>query len=160
MIVLPMPGSESAAACLGVSRGRMGTVEVHRFPDGECRVRLTGRMSGEQVVLYAPLDNPDPKILPLVFAAATARDLGAASVGLVAPYLPYLRQDCRFEPGEGVSARYVAALLSRTVDWLVTVDPHLHRIRALGEVFTIPTRTVHAAPLLADWIRDHITRPL
>jgi ribose-phosphate pyrophosphokinase len=160
MIVLSMPGAESAAESLAGRRGRIGAVEVHRFPDGESRVRLTHGVKGEHVVLYAHLDRPDQKLLPLLFAAATARDLGAASIGLVAPYLPYLRQDDRFHVGEGVSARYFTALLSRAFDWLVTVDPHLHRIRSLAELFTIATRNVHAAPLLADWIRDHVARPL
>ena len=95
-------------------------------------MRLTGTVEGEDVVLVAGLDRPDDKVLPLLFAAATARDLGATSVGLVAPYLPYLRQDRRFQAGEGISARYFARLLSQAVDWLVTVDPHLHRIGIVG----------------------------
>jgi ribose-phosphate pyrophosphokinase len=46
------------------------------------------------------LDRPDDKFLPLMFAAAKARDLGATSVGLVSPYLACMRQDRRFRPGE------------------------------------------------------------
>ena len=45
---------------------------------------LAGR---SDVVLVAGLDKPGDKILPLLFLAATARDLGARKVGLVAPYL-------------------------------------------------------------------------
>ena len=66
-------------------------------------------------------------MLPLIFAAATARELAAAKIGLVAPYLAYMRQDRRFNPGEAVTSRQVAGLLSSAFDWLVTVDPHLHR---------------------------------
>jgi len=160
MILLPMPGTarlDRLGPALGAS---VGEVAVHRFPDGEVRVRLTDALDGEDVVLLAALDRPDARLLPLLFAAATAHELGAVSVGLVAPYLPYLRQDDRFHPGEGVSARYFARLLSGAVDWLVTVDPHLHRIRELSEVYDVPTETAHAAPLLADWIRRHVDAPL
>jgi ribose-phosphate pyrophosphokinase len=160
MIVLPMPGCARFGRIGLPPEVVVGAVEVHRFPDGEARVRLAGAVDGEEVILVAALDRPDEKILPVLFVAATARELGAASVGLVAPYLPYLRQDRRFHPGEGVSARQFAALLSRPVDWLVTVDPHLHRIHRLSELFDIPAEAVHAAPLLAEWIREHVEAPL
>lgn len=160
MIILPMPGCERFGRIGLPPEVVIGAVEVHRFPDGEARVRLAGAVDGEEVILVAALDRPDEKILPVLFAAATARELGAASVGLVAPYLPYLRQDRRFHPGEGVSARQFAELLSRPVDWLVTVDPHLHRIHRLSDLFDIPAEAVHAAPLLAEWIREHVEAPL
>jgi ribose-phosphate pyrophosphokinase len=160
MIVLAMPEVERPRDLARRLHGEAAPVDVHRFPDGEARVRLMRAVAGEDVVLVADLAHPDEKILPLIFAAGTARELGAASVGLVAPYLPYLRQDRRFHPGEGVSARYFAGLLSGAVDWLVTVDPHLHRIASLADLFGIPAEAVHAAPLLAAWIRAHVEDPL
>jgi ribose-phosphate pyrophosphokinase len=159
MMVLALPNARhlGLARMLGTAGG---FVLVHRFPDGEGRVTLPTSVAGRDVVLVANLTRPDQRVLPLVFAAATARDLGATSVGLVAPYLPYMRQDHAFQPGQGVSARHFAALLSQAVDWLVTVDPHLHRIRTLSEIFAIPASAVHAAPLLAAWIRRHVTEPV
>ena len=98
--------------------------------------------------------------MALALLADAARDLGAASVGLVAPYLAYMRQDARFTPGEAVAARTWARLLSRLVDSLVTVDPHLHRLDSLATVFDIPTTAVDVAPLLAHWIGANVARPL
>lgn len=159
--VLALPGAEGLADRLRQRlTARAGAVTLHAFPDGERRVRITADVEGQAVVLAAELDRPEDKTLPLLFAAATARDLGAASVGLLAPYLPYMRQDERFGPGEGVSARYFARLLSDAVDWVVTVDPHLHRIHDLSAVFTVPVEAVHAAPALAAWIRAHVPQPL
>jgi len=140
--------------------GADAELEVHRFPDGEARVRIEGRVVGQPVVLVAALDHPDQKILPLLFTAAALRDLGAVSVGLVAPYLPYLRQDRAFRAGEVVSARYFAGLLGRAADWLLTVDPHLHRIGRLEDLFPIPVEAVHSAPAIAEWIQAHVARPL
>ena len=68
-------------------------------------------------------------------AAATLREFGAARVGLVAPYLAYMRQDQRFAPGQAVSAPLFARFLEASFDWLVTVDPHLHRIHDLADIF-------------------------
>jgi ribose-phosphate pyrophosphokinase len=159
MIVLSLPGARHfrLARRLQVLTGLVG---VHRFPDGEVRVTLPTAVAGRDVVLVANLTPPDESVVPVLFAADTARDLGATSVGLVAPYLPYMRQDRSFEAGQGVSAPQFAGLLSRAVDWLVTVDPHLHRIRSLGDVFCVPAIAVHAAPLLAAWIRVHVSDPL
>jgi ribose-phosphate pyrophosphokinase len=114
---------------------------------------------GRNVVLVCTLAHPNDKFLPLVFAADTARELGATKVGLVAPYLCYMRQDQRFTPGEAVTSRSFAALLSRSLDWMVTVDPHLHRYRSLEEIYSMPCRVLHAAPALATWIQNNVPRP-
>jgi ribose-phosphate pyrophosphokinase len=123
-------------------------------------VRIDGDPRRQVVVLVGPLDRPDEKVLPLLFAAGVARELGASEIGLVAPYFPFLRQDAAFHPGEAVSARLFAGLVSKSVDWLITVDPHLHRTRDLGELFTVPAEVVHSAPLIAGWIRDRVARPV
>ncbi len=158
--VLALPGNDALAARLTLElAARRGRLDVRRFPDGESYVRVRGSIAGRPVVIAATLDRPDEKLLPLMLAAATAREIGATSVGLVAPYLPYLRQDRRFRSGEAVSARHFAGFVSQSVDWVVTVDPHLHRLHALGEVYPIPTESITAAPRLAQWVREHIPRP-
>jgi ribose-phosphate pyrophosphokinase len=160
-LVISMPGNERMAE--GIGRGiaaDLGQIEVHAFPDGETYLRFLTIVSGRNVALVCTLDRPNEKILPLLFAAATARELGAAHVGLVAPYLAYMRQDRRFKPGEAVTSRQVARLLSDAFDWLVTVDPHLHRYGSLADIYRIPTHVVHAAPLISQWIKQHLDNPL
>jgi ribose-phosphate pyrophosphokinase len=98
--------------------------------------------------------------LRLAFAATAARDLGAIRVGIIAPYLAYMRQDKRFQPGEAVSSVAFARLLSSGIDWLATVDPHLHRYATLDAIYPVATRVAHAAPLLSAWIKEHVARPL
>jgi ribose-phosphate pyrophosphokinase len=160
-LLLPMPGNERLAQALADALGwAAGAVETRRFPDGESYLRLATDVGRRHVIILCTLADPDAKFLPLIVAAATARELGAARVGLVAPYLAYMRQDRRFNPGEAVTSRHVAKLISGAFDWLVTVDPHLHRYGALGEIYTIPTRAIHAAPLMSDWIRQNVPDPL
>ncbi len=50
--------------------------------------------------------------------------------------------------------------MSDFCDWLVTVDPHLHRHHKLNEIYSIPTKVVHAAPVIGDWIAEHLDKPM
>jgi ribose-phosphate pyrophosphokinase len=123
-------------------------------------VRVEAPVEGRYALIACTLDRPDDKLVPLLLLAAAVRETGARSVGLVAPYLAYMRQDRRFQPGEPISARHVAAWISRHVDWLVTVDPHLHRIADLSQVYSVPARVVHAADSVAAWVRAEVRKPV
>lgn len=160
-IILALPGAERLAETLAQQlHCAASTLELHRFPDGEGVVRLRTGVAGQRVLLVAHLDRPDDKTLPLVFAADAARELGARELGLVAPYLPYMRQDERFKSGEAITSRSYARLLSSTVDFLVTVDPHLHRWPSLDAIYTIRTRVVAAAPAIAEWLQREVPQPV
>lgn len=160
-LLIAFPGNEAMAAALAATLGwEQGSVEVRHFPDGESYIRFHTDVKGRTVVLACTLDRPDAKMMALYFAASTARDLGARRVGLLAPYLSYMRQDKCFNPGEGVTAAQFARFMSGAVDWLVTADPHLHRIHALDEVYSIDTRVVRAAPAIARWIAANVNAPL
>ncbi|MEY4640905.1 MAG: hypothetical protein RLZZ227_899 [Pseudomonadota bacterium] len=135
---------------LGAERGEF---DKRSFPDGETSLRVTSVVEGRACIIVANLTRPDARFLPLCFLATTLRELGATQVGLVAPYLCYMRQDKRFNDGEAVTSRIFAELLSTQVDWLVTVDPHLHRYHVLDEIYPIPSRVVHGAPVLAEYLR-------
>jgi len=160
-IVLALRESEPLARRVGeLAQIPLGVVESRRFPDRETYLRIDARCEQKSIVLVCTLDRPDDKLLPLVFLADAARALGASRVGLVAPYLAYMRQDRRFQRGEAITSRTFAGLLSRYVDWLVTIDPHLHRYSSLTQIYALPNRIVHAAPALAAWIATHVDRPV
>lgn len=134
---------------------------VHRyFPDGETLVRVPAMTGHKEVILVLRLDRPDAKLFPLLLAASAMRKQGVKKITLVAPYLPYMRQDKAFHPGEAIGAQVFAKVISQCVDELITIDPHLHRIHQLSEIYAIPTKTLSAAPILANYIAKNITRPL
>lgn len=138
----------------------IGTLDFHTFPDNETAVIIHSNVKDRIVIFLATLDRPNDKILPLFFAAETAKMLGAAQVGLVTPYLPYMREDKQFHFGEGITAKYFAKIVSNHFDWLMTVDPHLHRFSSLDKIYTIPTYVLHAVVPIADWIKRNIETPL
>jgi len=149
--------SEGVGEHLGCQKGE---VDQHYFPDGECLITVKTPCKQQRVIIFHQFQNPTREILPLFFLAKTLKELGATQVGLITPYLPYLRQDAIFAPGQGVTAKYFGGLVSSFVDWLITVDPHLHRIHELSEVYSIPTQVLQAENVLADWIIQHIPNPL
>lgn len=160
-VLLALPGNDDVTARLARELGaEIGALEVRRFPDEESYVRIRSEVGGRRTMLVATLDRPDDKLAALIFTAAVLRELGAASVGLVAPYLAYMRQDRRFQPGEAITSAHFARLLSRYVDWLVTVDPHLHRRSSLAEIYSVPAETVHAAPLISAWVAKEVEDPV
>jgi ribose-phosphate pyrophosphokinase len=145
--------AQALAAALG---WRLALVERHRFPDGETRLRLPPALP-PRVAMLRGLQRPNEKLAELMLAAAGARELGAAQLTLVSPYLAYMRQDIAFTPGEVVSQRHLGRALAGWFDAVVTVDPHLHRVATMNEV--VPGRrgvALTAAPLLGEFIARQV----
>ncbi len=155
-----MPGfihafADSARVGRAIARAaRVGyaAVRVHRFPDGESLVRVRPPV-GRHAILVRSLHDPNAKLVETALAADALRRAGARRVTLVAPYLPYMRQDAVFTPGEPVSQQVIGRWLGDVFDGVVTVEAHLHRVRRLTEVIAGRSRSVSAAPVLASWLR-------
>ena len=137
-----------------------GELDTRYFPDGESYLRVLSECNNRSVIIFCNLHQPNNKTLNLLFLASTVKALGAKRIGLASPYLPYMRQDKQFKPGKCVSSRPFAKLLSSHFDWLVTLDPHLHRYHSLSEIYSLDSTVVHAAPMIAEWIKHHVKRPL
>lgn len=126
-------------------------VLLGRFPDGESLPRVAHRR-GADAVLVRSLHDPNAKLVEVILAADALRHAGARRLTLVAPYLPYMRQDRVFAPGEPVSQRIIGALLGGLFERVLTVEAHLHRIRRLSEAIPGAARSLSAAPALAEWV--------
>jgi len=124
------------------------------FPDGESYLCISTDVKQCHCIVVADLSHPNDKFLPLMFLVDTLKELGAESVGLVAPYLSYMRQDRRFIDGEAITSKIFAKSLSHHIDYLVTIDPHLHRYHSLDEIYSVPSKVVQGAPVLADWLKN------
>jgi len=161
MILFALEGNEELTVKLADHLdAEIGKTNLRKFPDGESYTQILSDVKDKCVVIVATLHNPDEKLLPLYFLSNTAMSLGARCTCLVAPYLAYMRQDKVFHAGEGITAKYFGKLISGFADSLTTIDPHLHRINSLGEVYDIPNKVIHAADDIAMWIKENIPNPV
>jgi ribose-phosphate pyrophosphokinase len=127
-------------------------IALHRFPDGELRV--TVGPTAATTILYVPLDQPNDKLVAILFAAEALRREGAKRLVLLAPYLCYMRQDAAFQKGEAISQKVIGRLIAATVDRVITVDAHLHRTDSITSVFPgIEADDLSAMPAIADALR-------
>jgi len=155
-----LPDSAAFARRVARSAGLPArAVAIHRFPDGETLVRVAAP-AARSVALAAQLHDPDAKLFPVLLAADALRRNGAEEIRLLAPYLPYMRQDAAFRPGEAVAQPVFARTLGQSFDEVVTIEPHLHRTRSIPFGRRCRSRVLSAAPLLAEWCRRRGRRVL
>ncbi|MDD5321849.1 MAG: ribose-phosphate diphosphokinase [Methylococcales bacterium] len=137
MMILAFPDYLTQAQRLATRlNAPLGEVNLHHFPDRESFIRLPPSLP-EHVIVCRSLNQPNDKLIELLLCAATARELGAKRLTLVAPYLCYMRQDFANEPGVAVSQRIIGNMLAGLFDDVLTVDPHLHRIASLDQAIPI-----------------------
>ncbi len=135
-------------------RAKYSQLKISCFPDGDLYLKFNTDLKGKKLIIVQSFQpHSDMSLFDIVFAAETAKDLGAKKVVLVAPYLSYMRQDKRFKSGECISSRVMAKLLNNSVDKLITIDPHIHRYKSLKDIFTIPAKNLTANMLIADYIK-------
>lgn len=160
-ILFSLPGNEKLTALLAKELdAEVGKSTLRNFPDGESYTRILSDVKDKCVVIISTLHQPDEKLLPLYFLSHTAKSLGAKCTCLVAPYLAYMRQDKIFNEGEGITSKFFGKLISGFADSIITVDPHLHRISSLSEVYSIPNKVVRAADDISKWIKENIENPI
>ncbi|MDD1632761.1 MAG: ribose-phosphate diphosphokinase, partial [Methylococcaceae bacterium] len=137
MMILAFPDYLSGAQRLADRlNAPLAEVGLHRFPDSESFIRLPPSLPAH-VIVCRSLNQPNDKLIELLLCAATARELGAKRLTLVAPYLCYMRQDFANQPGVAVSQRIIGKMLAGLFDDVITVDPHLHRISSLDQAIPV-----------------------
>jgi len=135
-------------------------IDIHHFPDGESKVTLPDKLP-KKIIICQSLNQPNEKLIELILVAQTAREQGVEHITLVTPYLCYMRQDIAFHVGEAVSQKIIGKLLSDYFDAVLTIDAHLHRIKALSEAIpTIEAVALYATPAMSEFIEKHFANPV
>ncbi len=132
---------------------------VKKFPDSELYIKFETEIKNKELVFIQTLHPSNEAILELILAAHTAKELEAKKIILVTPYLAYIRQDKRFNPGEAVSSKIVGKLLE-IFDKVITIDPHLHRFKSLKEVFHTQTLKLTSNGLIEEFIAKKFKNPI
>jgi len=136
-------------------------IKQQSFPDGEMHLQYNKHSLAKHVIIIESFQ-PDPNetLLRLCMMAKGARQHGAKKITLVAPYLGFMRQDKVFRPGDVQSNVVMGQMLSSFIDKVITIDPHLHRVRSLKEVFACKTTCLSANDTLARYIKRKFKRPV
>lgn len=161
MIVSCSHGRHLGYAIAKKLRARHYNLIVDKFPDDELHVRFNFGLNNKTAILIQSFyKNISDSVIEVIFAAQTARELGAKKIILVASYFPYMRQDKRFHKGEAISQRIIAGLIDKYFDAVYMMDPHLHRRNKLEYLFKIKSKKLTANNLIANYIKKHIKNPV
>jgi len=132
----------------------VSVINRRRFPDSESLITLPCPVA-RHVILYFGLEYPNTSLIDLLLITEGLKQQQVQRITLVAPYLSYMRQDSAFHAGEIVSQGIIGHFLSRHINDLITVDPHLHRISSLNEIMPdIQARHTSAAIAISEYIKD------
>ncbi|MEM5790461.1 MAG: ribose-phosphate diphosphokinase [Candidatus Aenigmatarchaeota archaeon] len=134
-------------------------IEINYFPDNEVYIRFKENPKNKDIIIVHSLsENPNEKIIELLFSSLTAKELGAKRILGVIPYLAYMRQDKRFKKGECISAKILPKLIENSgIDAVFTLNPHLHRIKSLTEIFSIPVFELSCGKEIGEYIKKNFS---
>lgn len=158
--VIVLGGSQGEHLAIKVGsllEAEIGSLEVEKFPDGELYIRVDSEVEGKTVVYINSLQRrPNESIVETLYTLDLIRDLGAREVHAVIPYMAYARQDSRFKPGEAISIYSLGKLFNSVrVDYLYTVDMHLHRVKDPSKLFGSNFENLTGVRELARHVREH-----
>jgi ribose-phosphate pyrophosphokinase len=104
----------------------LGKLEIIRFADSECRVRILEDVEDKVVFIIQSLANPvDENVMEFLLLADAIKRGEAKKVIAVVPYHGYARQDRIHRKGECLSAYVIAKLIESVgFDKIITVEMH------------------------------------
>jgi ribose-phosphate pyrophosphokinase len=151
MIVVSGSASMSLSKRLSEELGiSLANVESRRFPDFEAYVRIHDDLDGEDVVLVQT-SYPDENVIELFLLQDAISEFEIKSLTTVVPYYGYARQDKKFNPGEPISAKTLAAHLELITDSFITVDIHEEMIMSW---FTKPAKNISGMPQIGEYLKE------
>jgi ribose-phosphate pyrophosphokinase len=136
-------------------RAQVGEVERRNFPDGEHYQRLMSPVLGKHVVLVGGTAS-DAGTLELYDLASAIVKYGARSLSLVIPYFGYATMERATKPGEVVTAKTRARLLSSIPNGdapnrILLFDVHTEGLPYYFEGSTVPVH-VYGKSIVTEWV--------
>ena len=128
------------------------------FPDGESYIKIDPDLKGETVVIVqTTAPSQDQRLMQLFMMVRTAKELDAARVVCVVPYLAYSRQDKRFLEGEAYTLDLVLKMMSDLgVDDLIVADVHSKAsLDKINSEYMIEIHNLSGTPLLAEYLKGN-----
>ena len=125
---------------------RLGKIELSRFSNDECRVRVREKINNTPVAVLQSLSIPvERHIVEFCLICDALKRLGASKITAIIPWLGYSKQDKVFRDGEPLSVKVIAKIIQTApFDRLITFDLHN---KAIVGFFDKPVVELSAYPL-------------
>jgi len=153
ILIASFPATKAIAKKVARSlKAQYTEIFAEDFPDSEYHIALNKNPKNKTVIIFNSITkDPDEKLIETILAGGIAKDYKAKKVILMATYFPYLRQDEHFEKYDSFSSKHIIRLFDN-FDKIITIDPHLHRIKSLKEI-SKKAESITTNQLIADYIK-------
>ena len=138
----------------------IGRVDLGVFADGEIDVWIKDPVNNSNVFIIQSNSTPvNDHIIELALIADALKRAGAHKITAVIPYLGYSRKEKQSRPGEPISAKVVADLITASgINKVVCLDLHAD---AIVGFFNVPVIYLSALAILAQRIKkEKLTDPI
>jgi ribose-phosphate pyrophosphokinase len=135
-------------------------IEIGQFPDGDSHVRInpiSDCKDADVVVFHRLYPKQNTSLVSLLLILDSLKEVGARYVSVVAPYLPYSRQDKKKLNGEVASAFVICNLLARAgCDKLVTFDCHFLNQEGPAEFGELKIQNISMGKALVEYAKTGV----
>jgi ribose-phosphate pyrophosphokinase len=132
-------------------------VTFERFKNGELLPRIPETVRRQHVFFFHAMQVPSPNdgIMSALLMNDALRRASVAGITLVAPYLPYLRQDRKDQPRAPISAKMLADVLGSnpSLERVITADMHTDQAQGF---FSVPVDNISCMKLFALYAMKHV----
>lgn len=135
----------------------LGKMSLGVFADGEIDVWIEEKINNSNVFILQSCSPPvNDHIIELVLVADAARRAGALKITAVVPYFGYSRKEKQSRPGEPISAKVVADLITASsTSKIICLDLHSD---AIVGFFDVPVIHLSALEILAQRLQKEKPR--
>ena len=132
---------------------QLGNIDVGRFNDGECMVKINQDVRGKDIFIVQPTCAPvNDNLMELLIMIDAFVRASAERITAVIPYFGYARQDRKDQGRVPISAKLVANLLvSSGVDRVLAMDLHAGQIQGF---FDIPVDHIYSNPVFIGYFKS------
>lgn len=128
----------------------LGDLTVEKFSDGEILPKFT-RTVRDQDIFIVQSPNTSDDIMETFLIMDAAKRAGVKTITLVAPYLPYSRQDKTDHLRSSIGSKVLADLLTKSgMDRLITIDLHSSSIQGF---YDVPVIHLNGNKIFTDYIK-------
>lgn len=135
-------------------------IEIKNFPDRDVYVRIenAAALSGKDVDVYHRLyPDQNSSLIQAIFIAQALKNANAKNIKLIAPYLPYSRQDKITLEGEVKSSEIITNLLKFAgYSCITTFDCHFLKKEGEFEYGGIKIKNISLSSLLIKYAKNKL----